>query len=177
VRNTYRNQTACSIALAVLATIGVAAQDKPDFSGRWVLATRQPDGDVPLAFSVRQTLAQATMPDGAARSFFRDISITREFRTTTASDIYQIGVIGGSVPGHRVGEAPTDPIRHHGVTWDGNALVFEGGSHTGQARETGVWTEWREVWTLDADGSLRVVITTRSSDADPKNVTLLYRRS
>ena len=32
------------IAMLMLATIGIAAQDKPDFSGRWVLATPQQMG-------------------------------------------------------------------------------------------------------------------------------------
>jgi hypothetical protein len=174
VRRTYRCQLAWSIALLAVATIGIAAQDKPDFSGRWVLASSQPpDYDGPLVLSVNQTLAQATpRGGGAAIPFFRDITITREFKTRTASDTYQIGLIGGLVPGHRVGETATDPIRHYGVTWDGNALVFEGGSHTGTARETGTWTEWREAWSLDTDGRLRV----RSSDAEPTTTTSVYRR-
>ena len=71
-----RLQQTWSIALIMLATGGVAAQDKPDFSGRWVLATpQQSDTDVPLALSVRQTLVRTTVTrrrDGAVFQRHRD---------------------------------------------------------------------------------------------------------
>lgn len=43
-----------------------------------------------------------------------------------------------------------------------NALVFESGSYTGEASETKVWAERREVWSLDPDGRLRLTVTNRS---------------
>lgn len=67
-----------SIALLMLAAIGVAAQDKPDFSGRWVLATpQQSDTDIPLVLSVRQTLVRTTVHGEPMEPFFRDITIER----------------------------------------------------------------------------------------------------
>jgi len=71
----------------------------------------------------------------------------------------------GTVPG------PIAPLR-----WDGNALVFESGSYTGQRPETGTWAERHEIWSLDADGRLRVAITTRSSGDGSKDITLMYWR-
>jgi hypothetical protein len=59
----------------------------------------------------------------------------------------------------------------------GQSLVFESGSHAGQLPEHGVWSERREVWTLDPDGHLRVVITTRSSTDGSTSVALVYRQS
>lgn len=31
------------------------------------------------------------------------------------------------------------------VKWERDAMIFESGSYTGEARETGVWSERREV--------------------------------
>lgn len=172
-----RLQQTWSIALIMLAMVGVAAQDKPDFSGRWVLATpQQSDADMPLALSVRQTLVRTTVRGDLMEPFFRDISIERQFETSTRSETHVIGVQGGTVRGLRADGSPNGPTAHHAVRWDGNALVFESGSDTGQRSETGVWTERREIWSLDADGRLRVVITTRSSGDGSKAITLQYRR-
>jgi hypothetical protein len=172
-----RLQQTWSIALIMLATVGVAAQDEPDFSGRWILATpQQSDTDIPLALSVRQTLVRTTVRGDPMEPFFRDITIERQFETGTHSENHLIGVQGGTVSGLRADGSPNGPTAHHAVRWDGNALVFESGSYTGQRSETGVWTERHEIWSLDADGRLRVVITTRSSGDGSKNITLAYRR-
>jgi hypothetical protein len=166
-----------SIALLMLATVGIAAQDKPDFSGRWVLASpQQSDMDIPLTLSVRQTLVRTTVRGDSMEPFFRDITIERQFKTGTRSETQLIGVQGGTVSGLRADGSPSGPTAHHAVKWDGNALVFENGSYTGQRPETGVWTEHREIWSLDADGRLRVASTTRSSGDGSKAITLQYRR-
>ena len=171
-------QQTWSIALIMLATLGVAAQDKPDFSGRWVLATAQQSNmEIPLALSVRQTLVQTTVRGDPVEPFFRNISIVRQFETGTHSENHRIGVLSGTVPGLRADGSPHGPRAHHAVRWDGNALVLESGSYTGQGPETGVWTERREIWSLYPDGRLRVVITTRSSADASKNITLVYRRA
>ncbi len=172
-----RLEQAWSIALIMLATVGVAAQDTPDFSGRWVLATpQQSEADIPLALTVRQTLVRTTVRREPMQPFFRDITIERQFETATRSENHLIGVQGGTVPGLRADGSPNGPTDHHAVKWDGNALVFESGSYTGQRPETGTWAERREIWSLDADGRVRVAIITRSSDDGSKNITLMYRR-
>ena len=172
-----RLQQTSSITLIMLATAGVAAQDKPDFSGRWVLAApQQSAADIPLALSVGQTLVRTTVRGDPMEPFFRDITIERQFETGTRSETHLIGVQGGTVPGLGADGSPNGPTAHHAVKWDGNALVFESGSHTGQRPETGKWAERREIWSLDADGRLRVAITTRSSGDSSKDITLMYRR-
>jgi hypothetical protein len=80
------------------------------------------------------------------------------------------------VPGLGADGIPNGPTAHHTVKWDGNALVFESGSYTGQRPETGTCAERREIWSLNADGRLRVAITTRSSGDGSKDLTLIYRR-
>ena len=165
------------IALIMLAAVGVVAQDKPDFSGRWILTTpQQSEADIPLALSVRQTLVRTTVRGEPMEPFFRDIAIERQFETGTRSENHLIGVQGGTVAGLRADGIPNGTTAHHAVKWDGNALVFESGSYTGQRPETGTWVERREIWSLDADGRLRVAITTRSSGDGSKDITLMYWR-
>ena len=169
------HQTGASL-LIVFTTVGVAAQDKPDFSGRWVLAIpQQSDTNTPLALSVRQTVVRTTVRGDPMEPFFRDITIERQFEASTRSETHLIGVQGGTVPGVRADNRPTGLTTHHAVKWDGNALVFESGSYTGPP-ETGTWAERRESWSLEADGRLRVAITMRSSDDGSRAVTLRYRR-
>jgi hypothetical protein len=172
-----RLQQTWSIALIMLATVGVAAQDKPDFSGRWVLATsQQSDADIPLALSVRQTLVRTTVRGDPMEPFFRDITIERQLETGTRTENHLIGIQGGTVSGLRADGSLNGPTARHAVRWDGNALVFESGSYSGQRPESGVWYERREMWSLDADGRLLVVITNRSSDDAPRETTVAYRR-
>jgi hypothetical protein len=108
--------------------------------------------------------------------FFRDITIERQFETGTRSETHLIGVQGVTVSGLRADGSPNVPTGHHAVRWDGNALVFGSGSYSGHRPETGVWTERREKWSLDADGRLRVVITMRSSGDGSRTITVQYRR-
>jgi hypothetical protein len=129
-----------------------------------------------LALSVRQTLVRTTVRGDPMEPFFRDITIGRQFETGTQSETHLIGVQGGRVSGRRADGSLTGPTTHHAVTWDGNALVFESRSYTGQYPETGTWAEGREIWSLEADGRLRVAITRRSSGDGSRAVTLLYRR-
>lgn len=85
-------------------------------------------------------------------------------------------MLGGSVPGAAGGGDQNEPTLHQAVRWDGDALIFESGSHTRPGPMTGVWSERRETWPLDTDGRLRVTIATSNSSAASRTVTLLYRR-
>ena len=167
----------CLVVLPLVVGVPVAAQDQPDFSGRWMLESpSQTAPDIPRALSVRQLLVRTNVRGEAMIPFFKDINIDREFESVTRSETHQIGVMTGVVPGVHPDGSPDGPSRHHAVKWDGNALVFESGSYTGQTREAGVWAERREVWSLDLDDRLRVVITIRGSGDVSNTVTLLYRR-
>jgi hypothetical protein len=170
-------KTLCLVVLPFVIGAALGAQDQPDFSGRWILESpSQTAPDIPRVLSVRQLLVRTNVRGEAMEPFFKDIDIDREFETVTRSETHQIGVMGGVVPGVRRDGSPDGPRRHHAVKWDGNALVFEGGSYTGQTREAGVWTERREVWSLDLDDRLRVTITSRGSGDVSNTVTLVYRR-
>jgi hypothetical protein len=172
-------QQVWSAALIMLATVTVtvSAQTGPDFSGRWVLATPRASADVPSALSVSQTLVRTTPTGNPMAPFFRDITIERQFENSSRSETHRIGMQGGIVPGLHHDGSPHGPTVRFTVRWEGQSLVFESGSHAGQLPEHGVWSERREVWTLDPDGHLRVVITTRSSTDGSTSVALVYRQS
>jgi hypothetical protein len=68
------------------------------------------------------------------------------------------GVPGIDRDGRQLGSRTHDSLK-----WEGGTLVFEQGSYTGPAPETGEWREHREGWSLDADGRLRITIVTRGS--------------
>jgi hypothetical protein len=151
-------------------------QDKPDFSGRLILAEATRGNDIARVLVVRQTVARTNVRGEPIAPYFNEISIEREFASATPAETHAIGIVGGFVSGTAAGSA--GPRSQHAVTWDGNALVFENGTYTGKLPETGVWAERREVWSLDADGRLRVSITTRgSADVAGTTVSHTYRRS
>ncbi len=174
MRCRHRIQGTGPVALIVLATVTSFAQDKPDFSGRWILDPPRESGpDIASALTVRQ--ARVRTPGGSDRMEpLQDIAVDRQFGSVTRSETHLIGVSGGFVPGISVDGSPNGPKGHHGVTWEGHSLVFES-DYTEQGPE-GVWAERREVWSLDAEGRLRVVITTRSSAEGSKALTRVYRR-
>jgi hypothetical protein len=88
-----------SVLLAGCAT-GLAAQDRPDFSGRWILEDPVPaTGETPRALTVRQTLVRTTALGAQMAPWFRDLTIQREFENEVRSETYQIGVVGGVVGG------------------------------------------------------------------------------
>ena len=167
-----------AIALSLLAGAFVQAQDGVDFTGRWILETPlMASAETPQALSVRQSLVTTNGRGEPMRPFFKDITIERQVESGNRAESHQIGVVGGVIGGLPSTSSTTEsPREHHAVTWEANALVFESGRYTGQRRETGVWTERREVWSLDSDGRLRVVITTRGSSDALRTVSVRYRR-
>jgi hypothetical protein len=172
-----RNRLAWSLTLLILATATVAAQNKPDFSGRWILAVPESSApDIPSALLVRQTVVRTTVHGEPMEPFFKDIAIDLELESGVRSENHLIGMAGGIVPGRRPDSSLQGLQTHYCVNWEDSSLVFENGSHTGPKPETGVWAERRETWSLDPEGRLRIVIVTRSSADDSRTVTLVYRR-
>jgi hypothetical protein len=167
-----------AIALSMLVGAFAQAQDGVDFTGRWTLESpSSASAETPRALSVRQSLVTTNVRGEPMRPFFQDITIEREVEGSIRAETHQIGVVGGVVGGltSRGGTTGSSQV-HHAVKWDASALVFESGSYTGRSPETGVWTERREVWSLDSDGRLHVVITTRGSSDAPRTVAVVYQR-
>jgi len=152
-----------------------------DFTGRWILESpSSASAETPRALTVRQSVATRTVRGEPMKPFFKDITIEREVGAGTHTETHQVGIGGGTICGvvsaGGTARAPDCGNEHHEVKWDANSLVFETGSYTGPRPETGVWTERREMWSLDSDGRLHVVITTRGSSDAPRTVALVYKR-
>ena len=168
--NRIRRTATCFVVVIVSLGARPAAQDKPDFSGSWILESGSSGADIPQTLSVSQSLVRTNVRGEPMQPFFKDIAVTRALPSGTRSDTYQIGVVGGT------GRADGAPTTHYRVAWEEQALVMESGSYTGPAPESGDWAERREVWSLDSGVRLRMVITTRSSVDPPRTVMLVYRR-
>jgi hypothetical protein len=170
-RDLIRRLTACFVAVMVSRTAHLAAQEKPDFSGSWILESGASGTDIPHALLVSQSLVRTNVRGEPMQPFFKDITVTRVLASSTRSETYQIGVVGGSVSVGFIGQQT-----HHRVAWEERALVIESGSYTGPVPESGDWAERREVWSLDSGVRLRLAITVRSSLDAPKMVMLVYRK-
>jgi hypothetical protein len=170
-----RRTTTCVVVVIVSLGARLTAQDKPDFSGSWILESGSSGADSPQTLSVSQSLMRTNIRGEPMRPFFKDITVTRALATGARSDTYQIGIAGGTVSGRADG-TDNGPRTHHRVAWEEEALVIESGSHTGLDPESGDWAERREVWSLDSGVRLRLAITTRSSVDAPRTVMLVYRR-
>jgi hypothetical protein len=156
----------------------VAATDKPDFSGRWILdSALQPGPGVARTLAVRQVLRRTNFRGDPIEPIFSDITIDRELDGGIVSESHKIGIVGGTASGIGPNGLRSGARTHHAVKWDGSALIFDAETSSGATRDDGPWTERREVWSLDDGGRLKMVISTRSSEAAAHSLTLLYRRS
>jgi hypothetical protein len=168
-------------ALILSADFGFA-QDKPDFSGSWILRSDPSDADVPKALSIQQPLHRTNRLGELVTPSYFDITIARTLPTGTSSQTFWIGTIGGSVTGGVVGDrasgtTPRAVTRTHSrVDWEEQTLVLESFSYTGPAPETGDWSERREMISLTPNGDLRLEMTSRSSTSDRRTSVVTYRR-
>ena len=167
-------RTCAFVVLVMFVAIPLAAQDKPDFSGSWILESApQSAGDIPKTLTVVEYESARTNVRGEpVPPSFKDITVTRMLDSGAQSETYLIGVVSGFMTGTAVAR----PNTHRRVVWEEQTLVIENGSFTGRTPETGEWTERREVFSLDSPDRLRMAITTRGSGDVSSSAILLYRR-
>jgi hypothetical protein len=170
------------LGLLVSLTAGTtAAQEKPDFTGEWVLvAPRDGAMDSAPALSVRQWLEHATSVRGVPIDI-PHVAIERDFPTGARSERYTIGtsggVAGGVTSGSVRGATPSVSVStRYAVKWDDERLVIETGRYSGPSPEAGPYSEHHEVWSLDVEGSLVMTVTDRAPHAEPRTTVLTYRR-
>jgi len=124
---TRRTAFCFAVVLMPIAT-QPAAQDKPDFSGSWVLeSAAQSALDAPQGLSVSQSLVGTNVRGEAMKPFFKEITVTRALEGGPRSETYQIGVVGGTVSGLADG-AGNGTRTHHRVQGEDEALIIERGS-------------------------------------------------
>jgi hypothetical protein len=167
------------VLLAVLPVVFVAmlfAQGKPDFSGRWVLASATvADPDVAESLTVKQVIARTNVFGAPMEPYFSEISIEREFVDHARTDTYQIGTAGGTIGG--VGGLGGRPVTQSRVSvqWDADRLVIETSSDSGTA-QAAQHSERKEIWQLDPTGTLTSSVSSSGSGIEPRSNVLTYRK-
>jgi hypothetical protein len=164
------------LSLLILLGVGItAAQEKPDFTGQWVLLTPRDAGDAAPRLSVRQWLEHKTTVRGAPIDI-PHVAIERQFQNGMRSERYQIGIVGGMAGGLAAGAGVQSWTTRYAVKWDSERLVIETGRYSGPTRESGPYSEHDEVWSLDASGRLVITVTDRDSGSSPRTIVLTYQR-
>jgi hypothetical protein len=114
--------------LVPLVAVGLRAQDKPDFSGSWVLQDPpQPGLDIPRRLTIRQPLVRTTILGEPMPPSFLDLTVERHFESGVRAETYHIGTIGGTVFGNGAESRVS-------VRWEGDRLHIEIGGHSGPKR-------------------------------------------
>jgi hypothetical protein len=127
-----------AVAVVVSLSLAVAAQEKPDFSGRWIVVT-------PERFAGREQVV--THDAKALTTEYPDVTPPR--KTVVLLDGYEHR---GTVAS-RVGEVVTLTR----AAWEGGKLVI----YTATSYPNGMKTTSKETWSFDAPGRL-VIDSTES---------------
>jgi len=149
-------------ALILVAVVAAAAQEKPDFSGRWILATPRDEG------FARELTVRYEIEEG-----IRAITVERQFATDVQRDTYRLGVQGGMIGGSFPGVTTLET--HFSVAWDYDRLIIRTSRDIGATRESLVHTEHNETWWLDTANQLIILSTDRAPDNSPVTTVLTYR--
>jgi hypothetical protein len=169
--------------LSILVAATVGAQDKPDFSGRWILEPSTDVGpDVARSLTVRQPVVRTNVFGAPMPPLFKELSVERQFVTDVRTETYQIGVVGGTVGGVvPTNRAPAPNVNASEtrlwVRWENDRIVIDTGNYSGSSRETGPYSEHSEIWQLEAAGRLILSITDRGSGIASTTKTLTYRKN
>jgi hypothetical protein len=161
------------LLLTSLVPAVVEAQEKPDFSGSWVLQDPpQSNVDIPRALTIRQPLRRTTARGEPMPPVFLDLTVEKHFESEVRTDTYHIGTEGGTGTFGVFGGSRSSS--RFSVRWDGDRLRIETRSYpTSDTRE---YTEHNEVWWLDERGRLLITVVDRRSGSESATRTLTYRR-
>lgn len=161
------------LLLTSLVAVVVEAQEKPDFSGSWVLQDpSHPGVDIPRVLIIRQPLRRTTARGEPMPPVFLDLTVEKHFEGDVRSDTYHIGTEGAT---GTFGVGGSRSSSRFSVRWDGNRLRIE--STIYPTSDTSLYTEHEEVWWLDEQGNLLIAVVNRRSDsAAAATRTLTYRR-
>jgi hypothetical protein len=167
LRKAMRRQL-CLCLLLSLPETSIAAQERPDFSGNWVLVNPgSASSDAARQLTVRLSDERP----------FTVLSIQRRSTNGMSSETYQIGLVGGIVAGLESTAPGQVNATRFSTKWDGDSLVIETGSYSGLAPAVGPYTEHSEVWSLAPPDKLVIVVTDRTADSERTTARLAYRRS
>lgn len=151
----------------------VTAQEKPDFSGTWVLQDpTHASVDTPRMLTIRQPLRTTTALGKPMAPVFLDLTVEKHFESEVRTDTYHIGTEGSSGTFGVFGGNRSSS--RFSVRWDGERLRIE--TRTYPTSDMSLYTEHEEVWWLDVQGNLLITVVDRRSDSHETTRTLIYRR-
>jgi hypothetical protein len=159
----------------LLAAAGVLGQDKPDFSGVWIVEG-SPGPEDPHTLIVTQPLMRTTLQGKPRPPTYFQLIVEKRFATSSRRETYDIGTIGGVVGGLVPGNNRPQFQSRNSVAWDGDKLRISSSSYEGPIAEKTLLLERSEVWSFDDQGKLRLDITERTSDSQPVTRTVTYHR-
>jgi hypothetical protein len=168
-----------SCILVLLVRLAASAQDKPDFSGDWILATPSAPLNAAQALTVRQSFKRESVRGTPVDPPLITLSVERRFNGAVQSDHYTIGTLGGTVEG-AVGNAAaafggqSEEMRFS-TTWDDDRLLIEI-RYSGRPVDAGAYSEHKEAWSLDARGALLVTVTDHVPGTEPTTANVIYQR-
>ena len=158
----------CTLLIGLSAAL--AAQDHPDFTGRWVLDARS--GALGGASELLVTLSGEE--DAAV------MSVERHTPNGINTMTYSLGRTKSSSSLRRGAglwrrwENPRTTTAS--ATWEGETLVISTAHYVSYAPDAWPNSEFRESWSLEEDGRLRIVISDREGLELPLTATCVYRR-
>jgi hypothetical protein len=166
-----RNRTLVgSIILAAAAAVP-SAQTGTDFSGDWALWQVTPrSATVAERLQVQQPVTTTNVRGQAMPPAYLTLTVERHFADHVQTDSHYIGVVGGVVGG-TAGGPPASQVRWF-IRWVGDALAI---STTRLGASGDVALTSTELWRLDPDGRLRIIIETWQPDRTDAQ-TAVYRR-
>jgi hypothetical protein len=152
-----------------------AAPDKPDFLGQWVLVNPTVSAaNVPQELTVHESIERRSVRGATIDPPLITLTIERQTTSGTRSQTYNVGTEGGIVVGVTNGQS-TRP--RFSVKWDGDRLVIivieRGSSGSTDSRSD---VERQEVWSLDGQDRLFIVVTERGSGVGPRTSSFTYQR-
>ena len=137
-----------------------AAQSRPDFSGQWVLASPT---DAASDAAPELVIGQAVGMTGVI------LVVDRRSKDGVRSERYRTGV-------RQFVERRDGTTTRLLVRWDGDTLVIQRDSYSGQIAGSQLDTEHQELWSIDPKGMLVMTAADRSGGAEPRTTTLVYRK-
>ena len=145
------------LVLAMLAVVPALAQERPEFSGEWVRVVPPPD----LASVL--TVVQDS----------ESITIRQIFPNPRSGTYRWNGVAAGHVLGI---EGGTGVIEQSSVGWKGASLVITEERSMTQNGDTSHRSKHEEVWSLDPNRQLVIVVTEEQTGAAPTTTRFVYRK-
>jgi hypothetical protein len=148
---------------AMILTVGLGAQAKPDFSGTWVLVAPQPGA--PSTLVIKQDATSVSETDGeTADSHTVSVKLDgSETRTTMPAH---------TAPSGQPVFKNDEIVLLSTATWQGNTLVLA----TAGTYPSGLKRSVVRSWTLGGDNQLQVEVTMRSDNQEPRTIKAVYKK-